>query len=48
MYIFYIYTLEQNKKYFRYITYEEAGELDDFADDELDNAGIMIYNVIEL
>lgn len=37
-----------NKKYFRYITYEEAGELDDFAEDELENAGIIIYDVIEL
>jgi hypothetical protein len=37
-----------NKKYFRYITYEEAGELDDFAEDQLDQAGIILYNVIEL
>jgi Ring finger domain len=37
-----------NKKYFRYITYEEAGELDDFSEDELDQAGIILYNVIEL
>jgi len=37
-----------NKKYFRYITHEEAGEVDDFPEDELDQAGIILYNVIEL
>jgi hypothetical protein len=37
-----------NKKYFRYITYEEAGELDDFSEDELDQAGIILYDVVEL
>jgi hypothetical protein len=37
-----------NKKYFRYVTYEEAGELDDFSEDELDMASIIACNVIEL
>jgi len=37
-----------NKKYFRYVTYEEAGEVDDLAEDELDMASLILHNVIEL